>query len=89
MNQLIFVPYGGIFEEMSSQEYTPTGEWSAKIARYVIYIVSLFTIIGIPLAILSANLIVILIGIQTGVTVSILYLVYKIAQEVHYFTRTY
>ena len=65
------------------------GEWSAKLVRLIIYIVSSFTILGIALAYLATELSLVITGFMMGVSVSILYLVYKIAQEVHYFRETH
>mgnify|MGYP006292616933 CR=1 FL=1 len=74
---------------MPSEEDGPNGEWSAKLVRLIIYIVSFFTILGIVLAYLTTALPLVIAGFRMGVVVSILYLVYKIAQEVHYFRKTH
>lgn len=74
---------------MPSEEDGPNGEWSAKLVRLVISIVSFFTILGIALAYLATELSLVITGFRMGVGVSILYLVYKIAQEVHYFRKTH
>jgi len=72
---------------MSAKENVPTGEWSETVARYVFTITTLFTILGITLVFLSSNVGLAFSGLRTGVAVSILYLIYKIAQEVHYFRK--
>lgn len=72
---------------MTAEETAPTGEWSAKIARYVLEILALFGVLGFPLALLFSDLRLVLGSFRTGVAVSILYLVYKIAQEVHYIRK--
>jgi small-conductance mechanosensitive channel len=74
---------------MPSKEDGPSGEWSAKLVRLIIYLVSFFTILGIVLAYLTTELALVLAGFRMGVIVSILYLIYKIAQEVHYFRTTH
>lgn len=73
---------------MPSKENTTTGEWNEQIVRSIVTIVGLFAVSGVTLAYFTTDLSWILSGFRTGVTVSILYVVSKIAQEIHYFRKT-
>ena len=73
---------------MPSEADDRSGEWSAKLVRLVIYIVSFFTVLGVVLAYLTTELALVIFGFRIGLVVSILYLVYKVAQEVHYLRET-
>lgn len=70
---------------MPSKENAATGEWSGTVVRSIVKITALFAAIGIALGYFNTDLSWILSGFRTGVAVSTLYVVYKIAQEVHHF----
>ena len=73
---------------MPPKENTGAREWNTRIVRSIVTILGLFTVIGTVLAFVGTNLSLIVTGFRTGVDVSILYVVYKLAQEIHYSRKT-
>ena len=69
---------------MPTEQAAPHGEWSAAVVRYLIYIVGSFTTVGVVFGWLTTFLGLATLGFFVGVALSVLYLLYKIAQEIHH-----
>ena len=69
---------------MSDVQNSGDGSWSVAITRVVIGVTTVCSLAGIAFAYLFTSLAPIFSGIQLGVGLSILYVLYKIAQELHH-----
>jgi hypothetical protein len=69
---------------MSAVENPGDGSWSVSLTRVVMAVTTLCSLAGIAFAFLFTSLAPIFSGIQLGVWLSILYVLYKIAQELHH-----
>jgi hypothetical protein len=70
---------------MSSEQAAPDGAWSGTLVQYIIYLSSLFTAIGTAIALpITGFGLAIVVALQLGPGGSTLYLLYKIAQELHH-----
>lgn len=68
---------------MPSEEDIPEGHWSTELTRHLVYIIGSFAILGATWAAADGSLNLAMRWLQIGIGISILYVLYEIAHDIH------